>query len=108
MKKVLVLSIMIILIVASTSFAAYETGTKTLGSTDTTTFTTSNNVYIDYTAGTNGVSYVAGSYHQTGTRTFGTSSGDTRIYWRDGTGQTLPSAPTTSSGTANWTGWNAL
>jgi uncharacterized protein YxeA len=94
--------------IAYAATANYSTGTVTLGNTLKMTFTTSNNVYVDYKAGTNGVSYTAGSYHQTGSRTFATSSGDTKIYYKDGTGADIPAAPAGAGSTADFGGWTAL
>ncbi|MEM4711331.1 MAG: hypothetical protein QXL18_05275 [Candidatus Woesearchaeota archaeon] len=90
------------------AYAAYKEGEHTWGETVTVTFTPSNNVYIDYANGTNGISYVAGSYHIKGSRTFGTSSGDTKIYYKEQTGASIPAAPATNTATANFSGWTAL
>lgn len=90
------------------AYATYTTGEKTWGTTITVSFTPSNNVYIDYASGSNGISYVAGSYHIKGSRTFGTSSGDTKIYYKEQTAASIPAAPATNTATANFSGWTAL
>jgi len=109
MKKTILILIAFALAVSiGIAYATYTTGSNTWGSTVTVTFTPSNNVYIDYSNGTNGISYTAGSYHQTGSRTFATSSGDTKIYYQDGTGKNIPNAPADSSSSADFSGWTAL
>lgn len=109
MKKLILITIISILILGvGIVLASFQPGQQTWGSTVTLTFTPSNNVYIDYAAGTGGVSYTAGSYHQTGNRTFATSSGDTKIYYKDGTAQAIPAAPASGSASANFSGWTEL
>jgi len=109
MKKTILILIAFALAVSiGIAYAGYTTGSNTWGSTVTVTFTPSNNVYIDYSNGANGISYTAGSYHKTGSRTFATSSGDTKIYYKGGTNNAIPAAPAGAGSTADWTGWTAL
>lgn len=109
MKKIILITIISILILGvGIVLAEFKTGQQPWGTTVTLTFTPSNNVYIDYKAGTNGVSYTAGSYHQTGNRTFATSSGDTKIYYQDGTGINIPDAPASGSASADFGDWKEL
>lgn len=109
MKRLILITIIFVLALSiGIAFAAFQTGQYTWGSTVTLTFTPSNNVYIDYKNGTGGVSYTAGSYHQTGNRTFATSSGDTKIYYKDGTGVGIPAAPASGSASADFSGWTEL
>ncbi len=99
MKKLLIIMVtMSLLAVAAIAFASgFATGTQTLGSTTTMVFTSSNHVYVQYLNGTNGISYSIASYHQTGSRTYATSSGDSKIWYQDGTAI----APTTAGATAS-------
>ncbi|MGE4403819.1 MAG: hypothetical protein AB7F61_19445 [Desulfobulbus sp.] len=69
----------------------------------------SNNVFLFYEADTSGdgLGYSIATYHSSGTRTYGSSSGDANIFWIDGTGSNAPTAPT-GTASANFTGWTAL
>lgn len=108
MKKILLILLALMLTLVGFAWATYTTGQNTWGSTVTLTFTPSNNVYIDYAEGTSGISYTAGSYHQTGNRTFATSSGDTKIYYQEVTGMGIPTPPTAPGASANFSGWKEL
>lgn len=74
------------------------------------------NVTLGYTAGPQGVAYTLASYHSSGTKSYGTSSADTRIYMADnGNNVTQANVKTepaiTVSGTVlsiNWTGWTPV
>jgi len=79
------------------------------------------NVELGYdTIAATGISYSLGSFHSTGTKSFGSSSTDTNIYYFDnagaatpianthGTATKPPNAPTTSTTQIAWpTGWTA-
>jgi len=100
-----------IIAAASTVWATAQTGDAsnglTVGSTSTTQVKGSKGVVISY----NGVQqgYVLGSYHTSGTQTFGTSSGDTKIFKANGTNVTLPTTIATGSETADFgTNFSAL
>ncbi|MBI2354918.1 MAG: hypothetical protein HYV06_07805 [Deltaproteobacteria bacterium] len=108
MKKYILASL-VVLFVAATSYAAYEAvdGTgKTLGSTKTTVVKGSKGVMVDYGAdtSTSGQGYVLGAYHGSGTQTFATSSGDTKIFKQDGTAKAIPTTVPTGSATADMSG----
>lgn len=104
MKKIAILALVLMGLSVSSAFAAYSGSPKVCGSTDTLTVQLSNNVSMEYSAATNGLGYVVGAYHSSGTKTFGTSSGDAKIFYTDTTGATLPSAPTgTASAAFTWT-----
>lgn len=69
----------------------------------------SNNVFLYYETATGGLGYSVATYHSSGTRTYGSSSGDANIYWIDGTGSEAPTAPTgTASADFVTDGWTAL
>lgn len=108
MKRILLILLALTLTFGGFAWATWKTGEATWGSTSTLKFTPSNNVFIDYANGTDGISYTAGAYHQTGNRTFATSSGDTKMYYQEVTAATIPGAPATADGTANFTGWSSL
>lgn len=98
MKKICVLAF-VLMMVPAVSFAAYGTGEVTLGSTGSDlVVSTSNQVYLDYAAGTNGETFVLATYHDKGTRSYMSSSEDANIYWADATEASLPAAP--ASGTS--------
>lgn len=76
-------------------------------STNTYTVKGSKGVTVTYDGAAQG--YVLGSYHTSGTQTFGSSSGDTKIFKSDGTNATLPSTIPTGSESATWgSGWAAM
>ena len=110
MKK-LTITILAVLFMLALSTAAFAYGppgeATTLGGTSTTSFTPSNNVAIGYTAGAVGISYSSGAYHTSGNRTFGTSSGDTKIYYQSNTAVAVPAAPPAVGSTADFSGWTA-
>jgi len=110
MKKMIFLIFAALCFTATSAFAAYGTGTVTLGSTNTKDFKTSKNVFIDYTAGTNGVSYVVGAYHNKGSKTFGSCSGAQVIYVHDGTATATPAAPADANTTSDFSGagWDEM
>lgn len=112
MKKIILSAALVLC--ATSAFASYEavdtaTG-KTLGTTQTTVAKGSKGVMIEYLADTtnNGQGYVLGSYHSSGTQTYASSSGDTKIYKQDGTGVAVPTGVPTGSNTADFTGWTAM
>ena len=107
MKKVMIMAAMLML-VPMASFADYTAGTAgrvTLGSTATLSVGVSNGVRINYTAATNGTGYAIGAYHEGGSRSFGSSSGDTSIFYDEATAVTLPTAPA-GTASADWSSWD--
>lgn len=112
MKKFIIL-VAALLMTASAALAAYEVADdadgKTLGSTKTLVIKGSKGVSVDYAADTSaGQGYVLGAYHASGTKSYGSSSGDTKIYFKDGTAQAIPSTVPTGSQSANFSSWTAL
>lgn len=94
---------------AATTFS--DTGTTTLG-TPAITIKPSKNVSIYYnSAATTGAGYGAysiGSNHSSGSKTFGSSSGDQKIFMRDGTSAPSIAVPAVG-GTADFTsGWTSM
>lgn len=112
MKKLFVM-LAVLAFTASAAVAAYEladgTG-KTLGSNPhSLTVKGSKGVYVEYLADTaNGQGYIIGTYHQSGTKTYASSSGDTKIFYKDNTANAVPTTVPTGSDSADFTGWTAL
>lgn len=75
-----------------------------------TTVKASKGVQIGYKADTtSGLGYILASYHESGTQTFATSSGDTKIFKQDTTGVVITGMTVpTGSDTADFTGWTAM
>lgn len=94
---------------ASSAFAAattvaYATGDVAVGSA---TVKTSKNVYINYKSSSDNTGYAAATYHNKGTKTYGSSSGDSKVYEKANTAEAVPDAPT-GTASANFSGWTAL
>lgn len=114
MKKMITLLACVALVGASTSaFAAFVSGDTNgnlaIGSTVKATLKLSANVKAQYTAhGTNPAQgYVLQAYHTSGSKTYGTSSGDTRLYFVDATGGLTVNAPA-GGATADFSAWTAM
>lgn len=124
MKKIIALTALFGL-VSSMAFAANPTGYNsaengvTLGGTGTPaspnlSVKSSKGVSINFKGGaadsnSHNQSYSLGAYHASGTKTYATSSGDTKIYYQDTTAVDTPGAPAAASDTASFTGsWKAL
>ena len=112
MKKSILFSIAI-LCVASTSFATYvavEDGALIGSATNgQTTVKGSKGVKIEYVSeSTGGQGYVLGAFHNSGTQTFATSSGDTKIYKQDATGVAVPTTAPIGSATVDFSAWKAM
>lgn len=98
---------------AATEDGAYQAATTGLdigGSAGTTNVKSSKGVMIGYKADTTaGLGYVLGSYHTSGTQTYATSSGDTKIFKQDGTGAAVSGmAVPTGSNSADFSSWTAM
>lgn len=125
-NKVLLIAAILMLGASANSFAGYSsttwstaetTGTWSLGSTlPLTGIKPSANVILGYLAATSGtpavgISYTVGTYHASGSFSYGTSSGDTNLYRMpqkaDASFEFIPAAPTTAGAGATWTGWTA-
>jgi len=63
---------------------------------------------VQYVTDAAGQGYVLGAYHGSGTQTYGTSSGDTKIYKQDVTGVAVPTTAPTGSNTADFSSWAAM
>jgi len=128
MKKILACTICLFAIAsANSAFAGFtasprDLGTEAAGSTGSgitaannpkLTQQLSTNVLMDYISATDGAGYIVGTFHNKGTRTYGSSSGDTQIFsaviTTTGTGIALPTtAPTGTASAAFTSTWTAL
>lgn len=68
------------------------------------------NVNMSLQSMTDGSSYLAATYHNSGNKYYATSAGDSRIYMREITeaAGAAPAAPPTLGATINWAGWTAV
>lgn len=124
--KAIVLSAVITLTCAANSFAAFGWLTTTGGAATPTitspnqtfAFKPSSNVVFGYDVTATGISYSLGTFHTTGTRSYGTTSTDTNIYYFDNSAVTKANtttaaakpgdAPATANTLIAWgTGWTA-
>lgn len=116
MKKIVLLSMILLLVgVSGTAFAAavgYTTDSLSLGTAGDLPLVvkTSKNVAmrIDVAAATSpdpAVNYVMTAYHTTGSRTFGTSNQDQKLYYIEATGSLT--APAVSTSTTTPPAWPA-
>lgn len=129
-NKVLLLAAVLTLTCAANSFAGFTwidtttAGEAILGTAGTRPqlkLKPSANVVVGYdTVAATGISYAIGTFHTTGTKSFGTNSTDTNIYYFDNAGAATPlantkatatkppDAPSTASSQVAWpTGWTA-
>lgn len=106
MKKIAILTAL---------FVAFSCGSALAGATDYVASTItktgfevqlSNKVEMNYWPESVGLGYSVAAFHTSGTKTFGSSSGDSKIFWILGIDSpTLPNAPsgTASAGFGSWT-----
>ena len=116
MKKILLLACVAMVLAPLSSFAAISGGSQTVSSGmvilknsgtkgGEARIGISNGVnFYYYPDTTAGQGYIAGTFHTGGDRTYGSSSGDTNIFYHDGTGATLPTTVPTGTGTADFSG----
>jgi hypothetical protein len=108
MKKIAILTVLLFMVTVGSSFAAFplgDAGTLVVGTTVKCDLKLSNNVGLAYTAQATGLGYVVATSHSSGTRTYGSSSGDSKIYYIDEldavSGLTAPTG--TASAGFTWT-----
>lgn len=106
MKKIVCLAILLLALssvsvlaapteagIAGTYTAPSVDGSINVGSTQKATVKLSKNVMLAYEGQATGLGYSVGSYHTSGTKSFASSSGDSKIWASDGTGIAIPDAP---------------
>lgn len=112
MKKITLMTMLLFVVTTGSALASYGEGdtggSKTIGSTSTAVVKLSKGVSIDYVSATGGLGYVVGTYHSSGTKTFASSSGDSKIWSKDGTAQSIPSTAPTGTASADFSGWTGL
>jgi len=91
MKKILLLTVIALAISTSAYAVATISVTTSIGSL---TFNPSNRVHVSVASGVPG--YVAQSLHASGSRVFVTDQVESKIYWKDATIGTTPTAAFTS------------
>lgn len=98
---------------AGTGTNSYDTGSFNVGSATSMTVKTSKNVYCTVAVSGSAmpvVGYSLGCYHATGSRSFGTSSADQKLFYYDTTAQAILAAPTNPDVAPTWTSssWKEL
>jgi len=109
MKKIFALMLILTVASASAAFAAATTVAASTGAVavGTTTVNTSKNVYVAYKSDTNNSGYAVVTYHDKGTKTYGSSSGDSKVYEKANTGNGCPDAPV-GTASADFSSWTSL
>jgi len=117
MKKIALLTVLL-LSFSAMSALAWSAKTYDDGSTDGTVIVggtsgesvavkVSKGVSLAYDAADEGLGYSVGTYHSSGTKTFASSSGDSKIWFTDVTGDTIPDAPA-GTDSADFSSWKPL
>jgi hypothetical protein len=114
LKTVLSIAAIFSMTAVSSAFAVAtftDAGTDTIG-TPSLGVKPSKNVKVLYeasstTSGTGVITYSVSAYHTSGTKTFGSSSGDTKIFMIDGIGSAPAGAPAAGA-SANYSSWTAM
>lgn len=112
MKKIAFVTLILFVVSTGSALAAFEeadtAGTLTIGSTAATDVKLSKGVALEYVSETDGLGYVVGTSHSSGTKTFASSSGDSKIWSKDGIEQSIPSTAPAGTESADFSGWTAL
>ncbi len=115
--KILSIASILSLAIAGSAFATTLNDTTQTVGTPGCSVKPSKNVTITYEpgvsmTGTSGsVSYGIAAIHASGTKTFGSSSADTKMYMKDGISGNTVAAPTVAAGVQTaptWTSWSAM
>lgn len=86
--------------------AAASDGSLTIGATGAAVVKLSKNVKLSYKKQTTGLGYSVATYHTSGTKSYASSSGDSKIWAKDGE-VVQPAAPS-GTASADFTGWTPL
>jgi len=103
----------ILALAAGTAFAAdgtqvtFNDSTTSVG-TPAASVKVSKNVQIQYQPEAAGLTYSMTSFHTSGTKSYGTSSGDTKIFMKDSTAITDAPAAPAAGASADFSGWTAM
>jgi len=115
MKKIALLTLLLLSFSAMSALAwtakTYDAGstdgTVTVGDTGPVDVKVSKGVSLAYDAAADGLGYAVGTYHSSGTKTFASSSGDSKIWFADVTAQDIPDAPS-GTDSADFSSWSPL
>lgn len=108
MKKIFIITIVLLAIPGFALALGPSTGTVQLNSTSANVcqVTMSNQVNLYYLSAGLGVTFAVGTYHAKGDRSFASTSEDAVIYWISGTGNqgysTAPGVGTSGPPSASW------
>lgn len=114
MKKIALLSAVLFSMTIGSAFAAFTAadtaGTLLVGTSPRqVALKLSKGVSAEYGADTTaGLGYVVGTSHSSGTKTYASSSGDSKIWSKDGTNMATPTTIPTGTASADFSGWTAL
>ena len=93
---------------ANGTAVTFDDSTKTVG-TPVATVNVSKGVSVKYVPEQAGLTYSMSSFHSSGTKTYATSSGDTKIFMQDSTSLVNPpDAPAANKSADFGSGWTAL
>lgn len=127
MKKIICLLASVSILSAAAAFGAAGTGTFQNTTWDTpdgagnltysatgvgagVAFTVKTSANVQVSLNSDGTYYVAGASHTSGSKSYATGSGDSRIYMQEkaSTATAFPLPPAINSGSPSWTGWTAV
>lgn len=116
--KIIVMLVMAVLVSASIAFAVSTTdGYKACengftlgggtppsgqGTAPTMSLKSSKGVKLNYLGSSDGTGYIIAGSHTSGTKSYGSSSGDTRIYIADGSEAGIPTTAPVGTASADW------
>jgi hypothetical protein len=113
-KNILLIAMAGIIFSASNAFCTYTKEAITFGAgspadNPTLVHQLSNTVYMDYSAtAATGLYYTISSYHGSGTRTYSTTSVDSKIFYSNSTATAFITLPTSTASTSEDATWSAL
>lgn len=106
--KVLAISSVVSLVGAAGAFAATFTDAGGTVGTPPASVKPSKGVTVKYTPEAAGATYSITAMHGSGTKTYGSSSGDTKIFMKDTTTIADPPAAPAAGASADFSTWTAL
>ena len=108
-KNILLIATLLVALSAASAFAAATTLDYGTALPTGLPGKLSTNVQLAYKSAADNTGYTAGTSHNKGTKSFGSSSGDAAIFSADATNQAIPDAPVGTASAAFTAGtWTAL
>lgn len=113
-NKILAMVLVLSMAAVGSAYAANGTivnfnDTTTTVGTPSATVKVSKNVTVRYIPEAAGLTYSMSSFHTSGTKTYATTSGDTKIFMQDSTSIVAPpDAPASGASGAFTSGWTSL